>query len=533
LERGLRAAGLRGDVADRLVAAGGGEAVRSDTSEGSPLRMLVDAGVDLTVLDHHLGQLGDEGLSVNESRRRLGHWIDVHGRRCAAVLARRQPPELAKSALAGIDPPPALAMFIDPPVVQLLEPVRSVLKGAGFTVDVDELAADPLHALAHLGGFSTVTELDDEVARLYDAHEQARFLRERASAWTRELRILGVLAGTRTGDLRSNIRAVDESVAADLPVMAARPSELRVAVGVLFGSYPAFADAVAGEISDALAAPPPNRDGLLALARRHGLPVDHLDIVRRALEAPRREQARNVKRRAEQLTEHHIEPVVPAGMSAPARKSSPKPEGAKKVASVKVSAGQDRRKKELGDEGEEWALAAAISKLLALERDSFDAAIDDVIALLRGTGGLPGFAGAPVDTALSYADRARPPVLDDEELIEELTGLLHVSRHSDAFGFDLIGWLPPAVGTEPMAMCLEVKSSSDRGFHLSQGEWFLAQTLHDAGEGDRYAILVVRRSPRGGPPAGMDLLVDPVELVDSGRLRRDVDGYKLGYQADG
>ncbi len=136
-----------------------------------------------------------------------------------------------------------------------------------------------------------------------------------------------------------------------------------------------------------------------------------------------------------------------------------------------------------------------------------------------------------VDAALSHAALARSRDIDDDELIDELTGLLHVSRHSDAFGFDLVGWLPLTPGAVPTAVCLEVKSSSGEGFHLSSSEWSLAQRLHDAGEGDRYAVLVVRRSKRGGLPSTMDLLVDPVSLFESGRLRRDVDGFKIAYRS--
>jgi hypothetical protein len=136
-----------------------------------------------------------------------------------------------------------------------------------------------------------------------------------------------------------------------------------------------------------------------------------------------------------------------------------------------------------------------------------------------------------VDTALSHAALARSRELDEEELIDELTGLLHVARHSDAFGFDLVGWLPLASGSDPRATCLEVKSSSGEAFHLSSSEWSLAQRLHDAGEGDRYAVLAVRRAKRGGLPASMDLLVDPVLLFESGQLRRDVDGYKIAYRS--
>lgn len=58
----------------------------------------------------------------------------------------------------------------------------------------------------------------------------------------------------------------------------------------------------------------------------------------------------------------------------------------------------------------------------------------------------------------------------------------------------------------------------------------LAQRLHDVGEGDRHTALVVRRSKHRGPPAGMDLLVDPVSLVLSGQLHQDVDGYEITYR---
>ena len=57
----------------------------------------------------------------------------------------------------------------------------------------------------------------------------------------------------------------------------------------------------------------------------------------------------------------------------------------------------------------------------------------------------------------------------------------------------------------------------------------MAQTLHDDAVGDRYAVLVVRRGKRSAVPAGLDLLVDPVLLYESGRLRREEDGYTLDY----
>ena len=153
-----------------------------------------------------------------------------------------------------------------------------------------------------------------------------------------------------------------------------------------------------------------------------------------------------------------------------------------------------------------------------------DHALDQILDLLDD------FTGSPVDAARAHADLARTPGLDDEDLIDELTGLLHVAAHSDAFGFDLLGWLPPTPGAEPIAVCLEVKSASAEGFHLTTSEWALAERFHHDRRGQLYAVLVVRRGPRASLPQAMDLLADPVGLHTTGRLHRDVDGYTLTYR---
>ncbi len=65
---------------------------------------------------------------------------------------------------------------------------------------------------------------------------------------------------------------------------------------------------------------------------------------------------------------------------------------------------------------------------------------------------------------------------------------------------------------------------------LSSNEWQQAQRLHQVDEGDRYAVLVVRRTLVGAVPAEMHLLVDPVGLVREGQLRKDDDGYRIGHR---
>ena len=57
--------------------------------------------------------------------------------------------------------------------------------------------------------------------------------------------------------------------------------------------------------------------------------------------------------------------------------------------------------------------------------------------------------------------------IDDEDLVEELTALLHLSPYSDDFGFDLLGWLDRRSRLSPVAMCIEAKNSAESRFHFS------------------------------------------------------------------
>lgn len=527
LVSGLRAAGLEADVVRALIDAGGGEAVRREFGEGSPLRLLNDGGVDLASLDTELRRGGDAGLTVTAAKRSFARWIEASGRRVSAVLATRLPADVAKSSVRALEPPALLALSIDPPIEGILGPVADLLASAGLSVPVADLALDPAAELVRVGGFESVEALDADVLLLYDEEEQRRVLRERAAQWRREIRVLAVLIRMGPAETRSTIRALDDCVGVALAGAPSLPSDLAEAVGELFVEHVDLRDWLADQLDDSILGQGPDRDDLLARASALGVAVDRLSDLLRALDSPRRDQARAIKDRSERLHSRGLVPAPPAGLKsiAPTR-SKPGTTGRKKVTAVKVGESHDRRKRELGDEGEQWALAAIIGQMLRLSGEERERAIDAVSALFAR------FEGSPVDAALSHAALARSRDIDEEELIDELTGLLHVSRHSDAFGFDLVGWLPLAPGSESRAVCLEVKSSSGEGFHLSSSEWALAQRLHDDDEGDRYAVLAVRRGKRGGVPSIMDLLVDPVSLFESGQLRRDVDGYKIAYRTE-
>lgn len=518
-------AGIPQDVAHCLVDIGGGESVRRDTSKGSALRLLADLGIDPRALDTHLRQLDDPGLSIAVAYQMLRQWLHLHGRQCAVVLATRQPDKVAKAAMQMIEPPSEVVLSIEPALAQVLEPVAALLQTAGVIVPTELLASDPEGQLARAGGFESVADLNQATHLFYSPEERRRALRELAAQWRRELRVLAVLARTGPTETHTRIRAIDETVCAMLPAHPSQPSELRAVLDELFSEHGGLAQGLAELLTDSVPGIVKPRENLLTLAKQHGVAVDCLAAVERALDAPRRDQAREIKRRTERLAEHGLTPLPPVGLQPLSSKPTTSVRSPKKVVAIKVRESHDRRKRELGDEGEQWALAAVLDKFLSADIAMRDKAVDEVVALLQG------FEGKPVDAALSHAELVRARDVDDAEFIDALTGLLHVSRHSDAFGFDLIGWLAPSVGAEPQAMCLEVKSSGDGGFHLTSGEWALAKDLHDDDQGDRYAVLVVRRGKDGGVPASLDLLVNPVALVHSGQLRQEVDGYQIAYRS--
>jgi hypothetical protein len=522
----LERAGLSKDVAARLAELGGGADVRRDASPDGPLWLLETNGVALSRLDDALRDEDRfDGLSVDVAQRRLAAWIRSNRRHVAAVLAQRRDPDEAKNLPSGWKASPELRLALDPAPADWLGAVVDSMHAAGFSPDVDALAERPVAELVRLAGVAAPGELDALVAQLYDREEQERILRAAAAAWRNELAFLAVLARTQRGDSRAAIRAQADLVEDGLPVAPPVPSDLRASATGLFATHPSLADVLVEQLNDVLAALP-ERGALLNLAREHGVGTAHRSEVERALEAPKSELARKLRANIAQLSHEEVRPVTPPGLQ-PAKRPEPPPDDGRtkrKVAAVKVGAGADARKRRAGDEGERWALAAVLADLVGLSAEGRRKAIDAITALLDD------FEGKPVEKARSHAEPACDPQLDEEELIDELTGLLHVSRLSDGFGFDLLGWLPLEPDAAPTAVCMEVKSTRDGTFHLSRNEWGRALWFHERGEGERYVVLVVHRSPGSAPPQRMDILADPVHLVETKQISKVDDGYELSYR---
>jgi hypothetical protein len=408
-------------------------------------------------------------------------------------------------------------------IEELLAPVVSSLNAAGYAPDVPRLAREPAVELVRLADLASIRELDDMVGPLFNDEERQRILRSSSAAWRRELMLLGVIARVGPSDSRAAIRASAAAVDKLLPANPNRPSDLLPALDELFLDH-LIASALSGFMIDSFVTAVPDRQTLLNLAKGCGMAVGHVDAVIRALEAPRREAARRTRDRILTLKEGQLTLQSPPGLQPLPPKPPGGPAGPKGVARIKVGEHVDRRKRHLGDEAEAWALAAVVRPFLDMSHKERRAAIDDLLALLDN------FKGAPVEAVRARAEPACAQELDEEELIDELSALLHVSPHSDDFGFDLLGWLPSSATAGPNAMCLEVKSSRDGTVHLSTGEWSLATRFNEKRIGDRYAVLIVRRAAVSGPPESFDLLVDPVALAENGLLRKTDDGYKLTYR---
>ena len=521
----LTGAGMPTDVAGRLAEHGGGQSVRRDVSPEGALWLLAANDVDLREVDKRLRAAdAHDGLTIDVAQRRLSKWIRLNRRRAAALIAQIRPPDEAKTLPDSWKAPSELRLVLDPPAAEWLGPVIDSLRVSGFHPRPDALADDAAAELTRMAGLTNAADLEDLAARLYNREERERILRGSAAAWRRELLLLGILARTRHGDSRAAVRAQADSVEELLPIAAASPAALRCALDELFAMHTSLASALSELVTDALSAMP-ERDSLLSLAREHGVATDHLDVVERALQVPRRDLARKLRGQMTQLESVSLRPELPVGLKGAQQAKPGAAAGRQNVPAINVQPSSDARKRRLGDEGERWALAAVLGEIVALEVPKRRAAIEAIVALLEQS-----FSGVSVKKALAHAEPACEPELDEEELIDELTELLHVSRHSDGFGFDLLGWLPPVPGSEPIALCLEVKSTRDGTFHLTRGEWERAAGFHEQGKGERYAILVVHRSSGSDPPKRLDLLPDPVHLVKTGQLTRKDDGYELSYQ---
>ena len=177
----------------------------------------------------------------------------------------------------------------------------------------------------------------------------------------------------------------------------------------------------------------------------------------------------------------------------------------------------------IGRVGEAWARAAVLDAILGLDPPKRAQAVKAMAAVLSAR-----FRGDPVNQVLAYAE-AFTDAVEEDEAIEALVRFVHLSAVSDAFVFDLLGFLGGAAddgNPESHVQFLEVKSASGRSFEVSKNEWETAMLPEVS---DRYAFLVVLRDDKGQPIA-LELLSNPPSLLAEKKLAKEPNGWTVVYR---
>ncbi|GAA4411464.1 hypothetical protein GCM10023168_32370 [Fodinibacter luteus] len=498
---------------------------RPGDPDGPVLRTLARLEVNLQELSDALAAQHEPRLAIRVAHDRLKQWLDRHDSRLVAVLNEKGLAEgAAKSEVSGMRTPADLDFALDPPPEEYLSPVLTALIQQGLEVDATALVCDAATTLASLCGWDP-SELDERVLSLYDDEARAARLRDLARGWAGELRLLSLLvraSGASASVVRSEAVQIDETLGRPEAPSHLVPRLEELVPGTHLAGLRSNLEALLG---DDLPGTPAERGQIHSLAGAYGVPVSTAPAILTILTRDRSRRVSTYTHQVRALVEHDVQPRQPARLTPPPPR---KPRlGHKHVAPGKVSVDIERRKKRAGDEAESWAVTAMTRTFMELEPPARDRAIGEIIDMLERYG----FTGPATERVRAHGEGAREPGHDEEELIDRLTEFLWVAAFSDGFGFDVLGWFAdpedPA-GGHPMA--LEVKSASG-SFFLSSGEWAVAERMRANDEARAaYAVLAVHPRRAGSDaPDGMDLLIDPVQLCESGQIRREDDTYRMRY----
>jgi len=510
------------DIGFVLLNSGGGLPVRRDTRPGSPLAALEAHDIDLKSFDEALRGLHDPGLQIDRAERLLQIWTARHGREVAAALYRQGEglsAEEARARPASWRVPEHIRWRVNVAASEALEPVAKDLEAAGLgPVEQGRLAGDDTAAyLASLAGLS-VEALHDSWRALYSEDDQRRFQRDAAIAWRAALIPVLVAIKVAPHEPGYRIRAEVDPISDALPSAPQAPTDLVPALRQLATPHEQLADDLAVLLAAHDGQGLPDRGDLDALFAPYiSGGTAQLDRVRETLRRESAGRIDTIRSRATELRNRGLQPTFKGARgihkqhSPHVRSRSIKPIHVKK---------NPRRLTQLGAEGESWALAAVMAPLLALSLDDRRQAITQLTASLTHA-----YKGDCIEGLVGKAERATSPSADDDEQTEALADFLHLSRTSDMFGCDMLGWLSPYPGAKSQPLFLEVKSTANRQVLISATEWREAKRLRDS-----YAILLVMRGTDGEAPAAMELLPDPAAIKKAKGLTLSADTWILSYE---
>jgi hypothetical protein len=492
---------------------------RLDASAAGALAQLEFLGVDLEAFDRVLRSSGDSGLQIAVAERELSEWRRSHGREVVAVLIRggwdkaraQKAPDLWRSQLKHFN-----RIAIQPR--EYLWPVINDLVTLGVTAEAEKLA-DPQRASEYLA--SLVGETPQSLADQYDTSQHGtsnQFQQDRMAEWRRALRPVVVAARTIPGEPAYLIREMGELVTIELAQFD-ELATLTAGMGALVGAS-TDADVRIRTVLRGYTRLATPRFEDLAPGLRDLFPQGHLERVRTVLEKGVRSSVDEIRRTIRELKDATVAPVF-LGQSQP-RPSAGKSSGGKIAISNAPRRHDGEAQERSGRDAEKWVVASVVDNLLSLSPVALRDALEEMIGVLTA-----GFSGARVDALVRRAREALvSDPTDDDDAVEALRTFVHVSRTSDQFGFDVIGYLQLQAGGSWSPALLEVKSSRDRTFKVSDTEWRRA-TNDDIRS--RYAFCIVLRGGATTPKA-IELLLDPADRLAKGQLSRDTDVWLFSYR---
>lgn len=453
------------------------------------------------------------GLRVNVAATMLRNWLADHAADVRAALLRAGLADKEAGArMRELSPPESLRYRVRLAMADVLEPVVGLLMTHGVEVDAKDLAKDGGKILRPAEEEAPATERGVDGPVLPPERDRV--------AWQKAVVRLALAA--LPGELvPAHVRELAAALDEQLESASESALERDVILNFLRGN--GLDDTAAAGVAAVLM-----RDQS-ALADIEGVlgssPLtDRLNSVVEILAQRRRRRAIDAWKK---IDEHRrigrapliVRPVTEGGPQ-PAKHPS---RGTRKRVNVGKVKRDPARLTRLGAEGEEVALYAVLDPLLRLaeaDAQGFRDAISEMIASLEAA-----FDGTGAERVLERG-RALASITDLDELIETLTDFVHLSRWSDGFGCDVLGWLAVADGEVACPVFLEVKSDTDRKFPMSRHEWETAERLASS-----YGILVVLR----GATPSMELLVDPFARLSTEppSIARKAESFIVSYRASG
>ena len=526
LYNALSSSRLKDSLAEKLKEQGGGHSVRRDTSPTGSLFLLENAGFNLFKLHKLLKEKGDQGLKIRVAEEMLNDWKRRYAHYTAWVLYCNGLNETqAKEKADNWRAPGELDYCININLEQVIKPVVSDLRAVGLDIKADDLTGeeviDKLAALAHE---ENADALKIKHVTLYDEEERQKLELEIAIDCRRHLKPVLVAMRTNPADQPFQIRQESDFVSEKLDSCRDMNDIKNILPNLLKGKeklLKEFLAILSGQGSLRYL----DKEALETVAKKFIKDKGHLSRVHDILKQDVMKEVDNIRK--------SMEIIKSSGLSLKPYQGSTKgpdidftsdepskPFVKKTVRKTKVKKPHNLTEK-IGLEAENKVLAAVISKLLSYPESDLVRIIKKLKTLLSES-----YDGEVVKSLMEHADNAIKCLDDEDRLILHLANFLHLSKITDDFGCDILGFMELYNNEEAKPVFLEVKGDLDQTFQVSKHEWEQAKVL-----GPNYAFLVViRAGNRSNIKFRFELLPDPARLLDEEKLSINPDGWVVAYR---